>query len=169
MPLPPSAEPSSATSGSATCGHPSEAPQPALRYLGRYTHRVAISNHRLVSFTDAQLTFRWRDAAHGNQQRLMTLAVDEFLRRFLLHLLPPRFVRIRYFGLLAHRCRAKLLPLCPRLLACPRPSRTTTSGTTERSHRGWNCPLCGGRQRVVEGLSPAQLRLRSPPLSLAAA
>jgi hypothetical protein len=74
---------------------PFGSPEHALRYLGNYTHRVAISNHRLVALTDATVTFRWRDSAHGNKKRLMTLPVDEFLRRFLLHLLPRGFVRIR--------------------------------------------------------------------------
>src|SRR3984893_6462564 len=87
-------------------------PEHVLRYLGRYTHRVAISNHRLVSFADGEVTFRWRDSAHSNEQKLMTLALDEFLRRFLLHLLPEGFVRIRNFGFLANRRRATTLPLC---------------------------------------------------------
>src|SRR5262245_12505255 len=87
-------------------------PEYVLQYLGRYTHRVAISNHRLVSFQHAQVTFRWRDSAHNNQQKLMTLSLDEFLRRFLLHLLPKGFVRIRHFGFLANRRRAALLPRC---------------------------------------------------------
>ncbi|HEX2713733.1 MAG TPA: IS91 family transposase, partial [Candidatus Acidoferrales bacterium] len=78
-------------------------PEYVLQYLGRYTHRVAISNHRLVSFTDGQVTFRWRDSAHHNQQKLRTLSVDKFLRRFLLHILPQGFVRIRHFGFLANR------------------------------------------------------------------
>ncbi len=68
-----------------------------LQYLGRYTHRVAISNHRLVSFVDGKVTFRWRDSAHNNEQKLLTLSLDEFLRRFLLHVLPKGFVRIRNF------------------------------------------------------------------------
>lgn len=106
-------------------------PEQALHYLSRYTHRVAISNHRLVSCSDGQVTFRWRDSAHGNQQRLMTLAVDEFLRRFLLHLLPPRFVRIRYYGFLAHRKRAALWPLCRRLMVRVKPSRTILLGDDE--------------------------------------
>ncbi len=76
-------------------------PEYVLQYLGRYTHRVAISNHRLVSFNDGQVTFRWRDSAHHNELKLLTLAVDEFLRRFLLHILPRGFVRIRNFGFLA--------------------------------------------------------------------
>ena len=91
-------------------------PEHVLRYLGAYTHRVAISNSRLVALADGNVTFRWRDSAHGNKKRLMTLPVDEFLRRFLLHLLPPGFVRIRNFGFLANRNRATLLPLCFQLL-----------------------------------------------------
>ena len=87
-------------------------PEYVLQYLGRYTHRIAISNHRLVSFIEGKVTFRWRDSAHNNEQKLMTLALDEFLRRFLLHLLPKGFVRIRNFGFLANRRRATLLPLC---------------------------------------------------------
>src|ERR1700758_2268469 len=91
-------------------------PKQALRYLGCYTHRVAISNHRLVSFASDQVTFRWRDSAHHNKKRLMTLHVNEFLRRFLLHVLPPGFVRIRHFGFLSTRNRSALLPLCLHLL-----------------------------------------------------
>src|SRR3989449_5379052 len=83
-------------------------PEYVLQYLGRYTHRVAISNHRLVSLADGQVTFRWRDSAHNNEQKLMTLSLDEFLRRFLLHLLPKGFVRIRHFGFLANRRRSIL-------------------------------------------------------------
>ena len=91
--------------------------QNGLRYLGRYTHRVAICNHRLVSFADGQVTFRWRDSAHHNKQKLLTLSLDEFLRRFLLHNFPRGFVRIRHFGFLADRKRATTLPLCFQLLA----------------------------------------------------
>ena len=91
-------------------------PEYVLHYLGRYTHRVAISNHRLVSFTEGKVTFRWRDSAHHNEQKLLTLSLDEFLRRFLLHVLPKGFVRIRNFGFLANRKRATLLPLCFQLL-----------------------------------------------------
>jgi hypothetical protein len=75
----------------------------AVCSLGHYTHRVAISNHRLVSLADDQVAFRWRDSAHNNEHKLMTLALDEFLRRFLLHTLPKGFVRIRHFGFLANR------------------------------------------------------------------
>src|SRR6202051_1977565 len=99
-------------------------PEYGLQYLGRYTHRVAISNHRLVSLANQQVTFRWRDSAHNNEQKLMTLALDEFLRRFLLHLLPKGFVRIRNFGLLANRRRATLLPLCFHLLGAVQQPQT---------------------------------------------
>jgi len=140
-------------------------PEHVLRYLGAYTHRVAISNHRLVALADGNVTFRWRDSAHGNKKRLMTLRVDEFLCRFLLHLLPRGFMRIRNFGFLANRQRALLLPLCFRLLQNPAEiSATTASPVADYSHSLWNCPVCGGTMHVVERLSPAQLLLRSPPL-----
>ena len=107
-------------------------PEHVLKYLGRYTHRVAISNHRLVSFTDGQVTFRWRDSADHNKQKLLTLPVDEFLRRFLLHLLPEGFVRIRNFGFLANRKRATLLPLCFQLLsAVQEPQAEQHAASTE--------------------------------------
>ena len=140
-------------------------PQHVLRYLGAYTHRVAISNHRLVALANENVTFRWRDSAHGNKKRLMTLPVEEFLRRFLLHLLPRGFMRIRNFGFLANRQRAMLLPLCFRLLQdVTEISAPTASSVSHHSHSLWNCPLCGGIMHVVERLSPAQLLLRSPPL-----
>src|SRR6202030_2569780 len=94
-------------------------PERVLHYLGRYTHRVAISNHRLVSLADEKVTFRWRDSAHNNEQKLLTLSLDEFLRRFLLHVLPKGFVRIRNFGSLANRRRAVFLPLCFHSLGSP--------------------------------------------------
>jgi hypothetical protein len=144
---------------------PFRGPEHVLRYLGAYTHRVAISNHRLVALADGNVTFRWRDSAHGNKKRLMTLPVEEFLRRFLLHLLPRGFVRIRNFGFLANRQRAMLLPLCFRLLQdAAEISAATASPVADHSHSLWNCPVCGGTMHVVERLSPAQLLLRSPPL-----
>jgi Putative transposase len=82
-------------------------PEHGLRYLGAYTHRVAISNSRLVALSEGNVTFRWRDSAHRNKKRLKTLDVEEFRRRFLLHLLPPGFVRILNFGFLANRNRAR--------------------------------------------------------------
>jgi hypothetical protein len=139
-------------------------PEHVLRYLGAYTHRVAISNSRLVALADGNVTFRWRDSAHGNKKRLMTLAVNEFLRRFLLHLLPPGFVRIRNFGFLANRNRASLLPLCFRLLSgTEKITASPASPSTDQTHSLWNCPVCGAAMRVVERLSAAQILPRSPP------
>ena len=97
-------------------------PEHVLHYLARYTHRVAISNHRLVNVTDTHVSFRWKDYAHHSKRRVMTLSHEEFLRRFLQHVLPRGFPRIRYFGLLANRRRGALLPLCRTLLlARPEP------------------------------------------------
>jgi hypothetical protein len=138
-------------------------PEHVLRYLGAYTHRVAISNSRLVALSEGSLTFRWRDSTHGNKKRLMTLPVDEFLRRFLLHLLPRGFVRIRNFGFLANRQRATLLPLCFRLLQPSDPPAANATSPALPIHSLWQCPLCGGIMQVVERLSAAQLFLRSPP------
>jgi hypothetical protein len=140
-------------------------PEHALRYLGGYTHRVAISNHRLVSFHNDQVTFRWRDSAHHNKKRLMALHVHEFLRRFLLHVLPPGFVRIRYFGFLSTRNRSTLLPLCSRLLDA-RIATTTKATGDHDSHRrqnSWSCPKCNGPMLILERLSALQLRFRAPP------
>ena len=92
-------------------------PEHVLHYLARYTHRVAISNHRLVEVSDDNVTFRWKDYANHSKRRTMELSHDEFLRRFLLHVLPKGFPRIRYFGFLAQRSRGALLPLCRTLLA----------------------------------------------------
>ena len=141
-------------------------PEHALRYLGCYTHRVAISNHRLVSFADDQVTFRWRDSAHHNEKRLMTLHVNEFLRRFLLHVLPPGFVRIRHFGFLSTRNRSALLPLCYRLLAATDvvPPAAAMSSERESHQRGtWLCPHCNGPMLILEQWTASQLRFRSPP------
>ena len=144
-------------------------PEYVLQYLGRYTHRVAISNHRLVSFADGQVTFRWRDSAHHNEQKLTALSHDKFLRRFLLHLLPKGFVRIRNFGFLANRKRATNLPLCFQLLgatATP-PTEQDTSGANNASDL-WLCPKCAGPMVVVERLTAAEMQLRSPPVVTAA-
>jgi hypothetical protein len=137
-------------------------PEHALRYLGAYTHRVAISNSRLVSLADGQVSFRWRDSAHGNKKRLMSLPVDEFLRRFLLHLLPRGFVRIRNFGFLANRQRAILLPLCFSLLQRA-PHLSTQVPQVTRPQTLPACPHCGGTMQLIERLTPAQLLARSPP------
>ena len=145
-------------------------PQYMLQYLGRYTHRVAISNHRLVSFADGQVTFRWRDSADHNKQKLRSLPVDEFLSRFLLHLLPEGFVRIRNFGFLANRKRATLLPLCLQLLgSAQEPQAEQHASSPEDSPGLWRCPKCGGPMKVIERLTAAEIQLRSPPVVTAAA
>ena len=145
-------------------------PEYVLQYLGRYTHRVAISNHRLVSFDNGQVTFRWRDSADHNQQKLMTLSLDEFLRRFLLHLLPKGFVRIRHFGFLANRRRALFLPQCFAAFDCATAQTETATSTVPDMNPGWFCPKCGGPMVVIERLTTAQIQLRSPPkVSMAAA
>jgi hypothetical protein len=95
---------------------PFAGPQQVLDYLGRYTHRVAIDNHRLVSVSGGMVTFRYKDRAHGNQQKTMTLSGEEFVRRFLLHVLPSGFVKTRHYGFLANAVREKSLTLCRELL-----------------------------------------------------
>jgi hypothetical protein len=129
-------------------------PEHVLRYLGAYTHRIAISNSRLVALSEGNVTFRWRDSAHGNKKRLMSLPVEEFLRRFLLHLLPRGFMRIRNFGFLANRRRAELLPLCLRLLS-PLVSQQQTPPHPR-------CPItrCGNVRFAAE---PCKLSSASPP------
>lgn len=148
------------------CKRPFGGTEQVLRYLGCYTHRVAISNHRLVSLEKGKVTFRWRDSAHKNKKRLMTLTVEEFLRRFLLHVLPQGFVRIRHFGILSTRNRSVLLPLCRQLItADPLPkARPDTRTEPAIKHEGlWQCPQCGGPMQLLERFTEAQLRLRSPP------
>ena len=126
-------------------------PQHVIAYLARYTHRVAISNHRLVGFQDDQVTFRWKDYAHGNKKKMMTLSSQEFLRRFLLHVLPRGFVRIRSFGFLANRCRATLLPQCRLLLLNnPKPHSIAVSKFSPAQPAIFRCPLCASPMIIVE-------------------
>ena len=133
-------------------------PEHVLQYLARYTHRVAISNHRIVDFADGKVTFLWKDYAHGSKQRRMTLTAEEFLRRFLLHTLPRGFIRIRFFGFLANRRRAALLPLCQQLLdANPRSRSPTPPATSAGSPPLWICPHCGGPMLVRERLTAQQI------------
>jgi hypothetical protein len=137
-------------------------PGPVLKYLARYTHRVAISNRRLVALEDRQVTFRWKDYAHGNRQRLMTLEAVEFIRRFLLHILPTGFQRIRHYGLLANRARQAKLGVCRVLLqqqssATP-PVPPNPTATPAHDAPGAVCPACQrGRMSWV-----ATLRFQPP-------
>jgi hypothetical protein len=150
-------------------------PEPALKYLARYTHRIAISNARLTSLTEAAVTFTWKDYRQGSRQRSMQLAPCEFIRRFLLHALPKGFVRIRRFGLLANcqrearlaRCRALLderQPLSP----VEEPGRDDADAAASQktnAPRERRCGACGqGRLRTVEVLPPARGGwCRAPP------
>ena len=134
-------------------------PLQGLRYLGRYTHRVAISNPRWLTFEQERVTFRWKDYAHGSKQGQMTLSATEFLRRFFLHVLPKSFVRIRHFGFLANRFRASRLALGRHLL--------TSGGSTEQkvkthnlrpeSSTLWHCPRCGASMIVIQRFTAAEL------------
>jgi len=121
-----------------------------LNYLARYTHRVAISNHRLVAFENDRVSFRWRDYAHGGKNKVMTVSADEFLRRFLLHVLPKGLVRIRHFGLFTNRKRGAMLSRCRDLLSvqCANDPAATTHLT---------CPVCAGPMFVIERLTSSQL------------
>jgi len=98
---------------------PFAGPQQVLDYLGRYTHRVAISNHRLLRLTDTDVRFRYRDYAHGNRRKVMALSAAEFIRRFLLHVLPTGFMRIRHYGILANRIKRAQLAQAREALDCP--------------------------------------------------
>jgi Putative transposase/Transposase zinc-binding domain len=134
-------------------------PEHVLQYLARYTHRVAISNHRIVNFADGKVTFRWKDYAHKSKQRLMTVSAEEFLRRFLLHTLPRGFVRIRFCGFLANRRRGALLPICRQLLQRAPSYVTAAAEASGRDrHATWKCPHCGGQMILIEKLTAQQIR-----------
>ena len=108
---------------------------------------------------DNVITFRWKDYAHGSKQRLMTLTAEEFLRRFLLHTLPRGFVRIRFFGFLAHRKRGVLLPLCQQLLQTNPASDSRSSVPAQACPPDtWSCPLCGGPMMLIEKLDAQQIQ-----------
>jgi hypothetical protein len=130
-------------------------PEHVLRYLGRYTHRMAISNHRITAFDGERVSFRWRDYAHGGKQRIMTLDAVNFLCRFFLHVLPKGFVRIRHYGLLSNRFRKQLLPLARTLLAAQ--GREPLPPPPMPDSDLWHCPRCGKAMRVVERFTATQL------------
>ena len=146
-------------------------PQHVLEYLGRYTHRVAISNNRLIDFTEGQVSFRWKDYRQYSRQKVMRLDAQEFIRRFLLHVLPSGFQRIRHYGLLANCQRAVKLARCRELLAAPAPAtkpadtpvdyRDRYEQLTGKSLR--DCPKCGrGHMVCIETFQPGTLP-RGPP------
>jgi hypothetical protein len=136
-------------------------PERVLKYLARYTHRVAISNSRLVKVEDDKVHLHWKDYADGNQRKTMALDAHEFIRRFLLHVLPSGFVRIRHYGLLANRHRKEKLELCRRLLSEPMATAKVLEETRPQELLNGNvehearCPLCGrGRMMIIEELKP---------------
>jgi hypothetical protein len=138
-------------------------PEQVLSYLSQYTHRVAMSNHRIVAFDAGQVTFRWRDYADENRTKLCTLEALEFLRRFLMHVLPDRFVRIRYFGFLANRNRGNNIRRARALIGGIVPLRFT-----DRRETTLLCPTCRQSRADAHVLSSLE-RYRSPPMRINAA
>ena len=145
---------------------PFAGPQQVLDYVGRYTHRVAISNNRILNIEDGLVTFRYKDYRDGSQQRTMTLAADEFIRRFLLHVLPEGFHRIRYYGFFGARYRKEKLEQCRQLLGMV--PREPESNMAELDYRDryqaltgsslWECPACHrGRMIVIREIPPRSI------------
>jgi hypothetical protein len=138
---------------------PFAGPKQVLDYVGRYTHRVAISNNRLLDIAEGKVTFRYKDYRHDAQQKMMALEAHEFIRRFLLHVLPDGFQRIRYYGFLANRYREQKLTCCRELLGMPAPEAKALKVTKDYRERYeeltgsslWQCPVCHrGRMLVIE-------------------
>jgi len=143
---------------------PFAGPEQVLEYLGRYTHRVALSNNRLVDHGEGRVRFHWKDYADHDRVKVMTLEVDEFLRRFLLHVVPRGFMRIRHFGLLANRTRRTLVGRCRDLLGQPRPTDAPPESVTQLLQRLvgvdlTRCPVCReGHMQITVIVGPG------PPL-----
>jgi len=142
---------SSRRTGSSTPSHRSAEPNTSSTTWPATTHRVAISNHRLVSFKDDRVSFRWKDYAAGSKQKILTVSANEFLRRFLIHVLPKGLVRIRHFGLFANRKRSASLLHCRFLLDAAAPS------PQPRPEAKIKCPLCAEPMLVVERITSFQL------------
>lgn len=150
------------------CKPPFAGPEHLVKYLGRYTHRIAISNERILALDDGAVTFAWRDRTQGDRQRTMTLPAVEFLRRFLLHVLPDGFQRIRHYGLHANRRAAARLERCREVLSAPPPPPIRRETTAEAALRltgvdFQRCPACGERRLRVT------LRLLASPVGAGAA
>jgi hypothetical protein len=150
---------------------PFAGPQQVLDYLGRYTHRVAISNNRLLDIAQGNVRFCYKDYRHDAQQKTMTLQAQEFIRRFLLHVLPEGFQRIRYYGFLANRYREQKLARCRELLGMPAPEPTASKASMDYHDRYeeltgsslWQCPVCHqGRMLMIEILPRSPLRHLTP-------
>jgi hypothetical protein len=134
---------------------PFNGPETVLGYLGRYTHRIAITNHRIVGMENGKVSFLWKDYADGNKQKVMTVEASEFIRRFLLHILPDGFVKIRHFGFLSNRRRKECLDACRMLLGAKEPAPALSETWQESLLRiagidVTRCPLCDGRMRRKE-------------------
>jgi hypothetical protein len=147
---------------------PFAGPENVLAYLGAYTHRIAISNHRILSIQQNRVAFRYRDSTDANKQKVMQLDVLEFIRRFLLHVLPKGFVRIRHYGLLANRNRKEKIARCRHLLAAPKPEEATPQTRREKLLQltGLDieqCPACRkGRMVIVAEIDrPSRFTLHS--------
>ncbi len=145
------------------CKPPFDGTKGVLEYLGRYTHRIAISNHRIVRMEDDKVSFRWRDYADNSKSKIMTVDADEFIRRFLLHVLPDRFVKIRHYGLLGNRCRREKLAACRGLLNHTRKENDKIPETWQEALLRFTgiditkCPVCKeGKMRTRELLRPVR-------------
>jgi len=138
-------------------------PDQVLKYLARYTHRVAISNRRLLSMEDGRVSFEWKDYADSNKTKIMTLDAVEFIRRFLLHILPAGFVRIRQFGFLANRARRKKLTLCRALLGTPQKDAVIggRDGKPEERERK-PCPVCKSGHMILIRIFPPARPIPAP-------
>jgi hypothetical protein len=149
---------------------PFAGPRQVVDYVGRYTHRVAISNHRLVDIEDGQVKFNWRDYRDNNQQKTMTLSADEFIRRFLLHVLPSGFHRIRYYGFLGNRHRKEKLERCRQLLGMAPPKESSAELAPPEDYRDRyerltgcslrECPVCHRGHMITVKALP---KVRSSP------
>jgi hypothetical protein len=152
------------------CRPPLKNPEKVMDYLGRYTHRVALSNDRLVKLEDNQVTFRWRDSADNNKIKFLTLEAFEFIRRFLLHVLPNQFVKIRYYGIMSHRSRKTKLSRCKKLLGV-----AASEETKEVPKESWQdlltritgmdstiCPHCGKGKMIQREILLPQHNGRPP-------
>jgi hypothetical protein len=141
-------------------------PERVLKYLARYTHRVAISNSRILSIADGKVTFLWKDYADGDKVKPMTLEAVEFIRRFLLHILPAGFVRIRQFGFLANRARRNKLALCRTLLGAPSaPPRSALADVRDRKTDEKLCPVCRTGHMILIRLAYTE-RLAALPIRI---
>jgi len=141
------------------CKRPFKTCRSVLRYLGRYTHRIAISNHRIVSIQDGKVSFKWRDYKNSSKEKVMALSADEFMRRFLMHVLPPGFTKIRHYGFLASAVKKAKLALCKTLTgaaASVKVNLSTVDLMMKLTGRDVTlCPSCGiGRFTPASGLSP---------------